>query len=144
MALALALSSLNQLLSNCACKLQLYNMLKKRKFDKLFESLPSEVQSSYKKLKTQAEKAKFVNSAIERTKAGPLVANQAFFIELVSHEQSAGKEQFSISKGMIKTQAIRKLGGELDLAQAMAAGEVVTKEDSGLKLYFLPQVNFVK
>ena len=82
--------------------------LKKRKFDKLFESLPSEVQSSYKKLKTQAEKAKFVNSAIERTKAGPLVANQAFFTELVSREQSAGKEQFS--KGMIKAQAIQKAG----------------------------------
>ena len=121
---------------------ELQDRLKKRKFDKLFESLPSEVQSSYKKLKTQAEKAKFVNSAIERTKAGPLVANQAFFSELVSREQSAGKEQFS--KGMIKAQAIRKLGGELELAQAVAAGEVVTKEDSGLKLYFLPQVNFVK
>ena len=69
------------------------------------------------------------------------MANQAFFSELVSHEQSAGKEQFS--KGVIKAQAIRKLGGEVGLA-AVAAGEVVTKEDSGLKLYFLPQVSFVK
>ena len=78
----------------------------------------------------------------EKPASGPLVANQAFFSELISLEQSADKYQYS--KGMIKAQAIRKLGGELDLAQAMAAGEVVTKEDSGLKLYVLPQVNFVK
>ena len=59
------------------------------------------MQASYKKLKTQAEKANFV------------------------------KDQYS--KGMIKLQAIRKLGGVLELTQAVAAGEVVTKEDSGLK-----------
>ena len=62
-------------------------------------------------MKTQAEKADFVNSAIERTASGPLVVNQAFFTELISREQSAGKEQYS--KGMIKAQTIRKLGVSL-------------------------------